>query len=176
MVIRAILFDFGGTLDFPRQWLDRFVAHYQTAGINLGRREFDSAFSAATRKAYSCSAILRECSLSQLVGFLVELQFEHVGAPLLSGFEPARRPNVEELKRQIRDSFVAESQAGFAISRPLLASLAQRVKIAVVSNFYGNLDHILAEANLARSVAVVADSGRLGFRKPDPRIFTATLA
>jgi len=179
--MRAILFDFGGTLDFPRHWLDRFVAHYQAAGIMIERAELDRAFRTATRKAYASSAMLRNYSLSQLVDFLVELQFENLRS---SGTGARRRLLAEacsdhgltELKMQIRDSFVTESAVGFAISRPLLASLAKRFKIAVVSNFYGNLDHVLAEADLARSVTLIADSGLLGFYKPDPRIFAASLA
>ena len=179
--MRAILFDFGGTLDFPRHWLDRFVTHYQAAGINVERAELDSAFSTATRKAYARSAMLRDYSLLQLVGFLVELQFENpdvrdAAAMRRLRAEASFRGTIEELKMQIRDSFVAESAVGFAISRPLLGLLAKRLKIAVVSNFYGNLDRVLAEADLARSVTVIADSGRLGFYKPDPRIFAASLA
>jgi putative hydrolase of the HAD superfamily len=179
--MQAILFDFGGTLDFPRHWLDRFVAHYQAAGINIERAELDSAFSAATQKAYACSAMLRNYSLLQLVGFLVELQFERLGmcdaaAPRHLHAEACSGGGINELKMRIRDAFVAESAVGFAMSRPLLGLFAKRLKIAVVSNFYGNLDRVLAEADLARSITVIADSGRLGFYKPDPRIFGAALA
>lgn len=179
--MRAILFDFGGTLDFPRHWLDRFVAHYQAAGIAIERAELDSAFSAATQKAYACSAMLRDYSLLQLVGFLVELQFENLGmrdvaAPRRLRAEARPGRSIEELKARICNSFVAESAIGFAISRPLLGSFAQRLKIGVVSNFYGNLDRVIADAALARSITAIADSGRLGFYKPDPRIFAASLA
>ena len=179
--MRAILFDFGGTLDFPRHWLDRFVAHYQAAGIPIERDEFDGAFSAATRKAYLCGTTLQEYSLLRLVGFLVELQFEELGASRAAAPSESRAMlgsdwRCAELKQQIRDSFVAESEAGFATSRPLLRALAQRLKIGVVSNFYGNLDRVLNEADLAPSIDVIADSARLGLHKPDPRIFAAALA
>jgi len=179
--MRAILFDFGGTLDFPRRWLDRLVAHYQAAGIAIERAELDSAFSAATQKAYACSGMLRGYSLLQLVGFLVELQFENLGtrdaaAPRGLRAEASPGRSIEELKARIRDSFVAESAIGFAMSLPLLESFARWLKIGVVSNFYGNLDRVIADANLARPITVIADSGRLGFYKPDPRIFAAALA
>jgi HAD superfamily hydrolase (TIGR01509 family) len=179
--VRAILFDFGGTLDFPRHWLDRFIAHYQAASIDIERAELDVAFITATQKAYARNAMLRDYSLSQLVGLLVELQFESLrmrGASRLRRLlmEAATSGVIAELSMRIRDSFVAESAVGFAISRPLLASLARRVKIGVVSNFYGNLDRVIAEADLARSITVIADSGRLGIYKPDPRIFAASLA
>jgi putative hydrolase of the HAD superfamily len=178
--MRAILFDFGGTLDYPRHWLDRFVAHYQAAGINIDRAALDAAFSSATQKAYTCRQMLRDHSLLQLVEFLLELQFESLnlhGASAAYGSR-AKVPHgrsAKELKIQIRDAFVAESAVGCAISRPLLALFARRFKIGVVSNFYGNLDRVIAEADLARSIDVIADSAQLGFSKPDPRIFAATL-
>jgi putative hydrolase of the HAD superfamily len=178
--MRAILFDFGGTLDFPGHWLDRFLAHYRASGIDIERTELDSAFSIATRKAYGCSAKLREYSLSRLVGFLVELQFEHLftnGAGSRCYLVSERIAfDLSKLHEQICDRFVAESMTGFRTSRGILASLARRFKIGVVSNFYGNLERVLAEADLAHMVSATADSGRLGFYKPDQRIFMAALA
>ena len=178
--MRAILFDFGGTLDYPQHWLDRFLVHYQAAGINIERTGLDAAFSAATKKAYACRWVLRNYGLLQLVEFLLDFQFENLGvrgaaAPrdFLGAASGGR--SIKELMIQIRDAFVAQSALGFAATRPLLASFARQLKIGVVSNFYGNLDRVIAEADLARSIAVIADSGRLGFSKPDFRIFAAAL-
>ena len=177
--MRAILFDFGGTLDFPRHWLDRFVVHYQAAGLKVERAAFERAFTLATQQAYARSAKLRNYSLRQLVGLLVELQFESLGyATEAHGGRLADAPgqNIGELKMRIRDSFVAESVVGFASARPLLSALAGNFKIAVVSNFYGNLDRVIADAGFKSAVSVTADSGLLGFYKPDPRIFAASLS
>lgn len=177
--MRAILFDFGGTLDFPRHWLDRFLAHYRAAGADLERTAFDRAFTLATQKAYASSAALRNYSLSQLVGFLVELQFENLGqgsAWRHSLTEATSTQGTNGLVQRVRDSFVSESAVGFATARPLLASLAGILKIAVVSNFYGNLHRVIAEAGFLPSVTAIADSGLLGFYKPDPRIFTSALS
>jgi putative hydrolase of the HAD superfamily len=179
--MRAILFDFGGTLDFPRHWLDRFVAHYRLAGIDIERTELESAFNTAAQKAYARSAMLIEYSLAQLVGFLVKLQFENLRVQSTPGSagrlaEAVSGGSATKLNIRIRDSFVAESAVGFAMSQPVVESLARRFKIGVVSNFYGNLERVISEAELARSVTVIADSGRLGLYKPDPRIFAASLA
>src|SRR5262249_46173653 len=131
--------------------------------------------------AYVRSAMLRDYGLLQLVRFLIDLQFgvlmgSDAAAPrgLLAEVSPGR--SIEAVKSQIADAFVAESEAGLAISRSLLQWLTRHLKIGVVSNFYGNLDRVLAEAGLARSIAMIADSGRLGLYKPDPRIFRASLA
>jgi choline kinase len=55
--------------------------------------------------------------------------------------------------------------------RELLKSLAGRFRMGIVSNFYGNLENILAEFDLASSFGVIADSSTLGVFKPEPGIF-----
>ncbi|MBV8774050.1 MAG: HAD family hydrolase [Deltaproteobacteria bacterium] len=178
--MRAILFDFGGTLDFPRHWLDRFLAHYRAAGILISREELEPAFDAATKYAYSAGSTVREFGLTALIQYLLEHQFVNLRK---RGLLPAPNSITAnsgttgslELMTQIRDAFVAESSNGLAVSRPLLMSLAPRFRLGVVSNFYGNLTRILAEADLSHAVHAVADSGTIGFYKPDTRLFTAAL-
>jgi FMN hydrolase / 5-amino-6-(5-phospho-D-ribitylamino)uracil phosphatase len=70
---------------------------------------------------------------------------------------------------------VAESRRGFEASREVLGALAGRFRMGVVSNFYGNLGNILAEADLARFFDAVADSSQIGIFKPDAGIFLAAL-
>lgn len=179
--MRAVLFDFGGTLDCPRHWLDRFLAHYHAAGLWLTRAELNPAFDAATRTAYRSTAALRDCPLSDLLPFLVSRQLE-----FLRDVESARVPRfavelrapgiMAELTSGISAAFVRQSITGLARSRAVLAGLGGHLKIGVVSNFYGNLTRILRDAGLAELIAVIADSGRLGIYKPDPGIYRAALA
>jgi HAD superfamily hydrolase (TIGR01509 family) len=44
-------------------------------------------------------------------------------------------------------------------------------RLAVVSNWSGTLERGLAKLGMARWFDVIADSGKVGVRKPDPRIF-----
>jgi FMN phosphatase YigB (HAD superfamily) len=175
ITFRAILFDFGGTLDFPQHWLDRFVKHYLAAGINLTRGQFAPAFDIATRKAYGDYPLLNQFGLSELVGYLVGEQLRNLAdlRPAACGIDSGY---LSQTAAAIRDSFVAESTRGFALSRPLIAHHAGRFKIGVVSNFYGNLASVLMEAGMTNSVQVIADSSRLAFWKPDPAIFVEALA
>ncbi len=175
--MRAILFDFGGTLDFPRHWLDRFTTHYQAAGLELDRADLEPAFTFATRRAYGNSASLRDFNLSQLVAFLVNAQFQVLQfAHKFRQQLPASENALDRLRRQICDSFVAESVIGLGKTRLLLAALSCSFRIAIVSNFYGNLHRIVADAGLSPLISVITDSGLLGFHKPDPRIFAASLS
>lgn len=59
----------------------------------------------------------------------------------------------------------------------LARELAGRgARLAVLSNSEGRLAELLAEIGIADPFAAIVDSGRVGFEKPDPRIFAHTLA
>jgi HAD superfamily hydrolase (TIGR01509 family) len=53
----------------------------------------------------------------------------------------------------------------------LVARAALRFPLGIVSNSEGKLAELLAELGVAHHFGVIADSGVLGFEKPDPRIF-----
>jgi putative hydrolase of the HAD superfamily len=173
--IRALLFDFGGTLDGPTHWLDRFLAQYGAAGIDISRSELDPAFDHATRTGYGATRILARFGMMDLVRFLVGHQFEFLRQngpdrirPMLeSGGAKVRHRIVEA----VSTSFVRDTTAGLEHGRSVLQALGGRFKLGVVSNFYGNLDGVLAEAKMDRFLAAVVDSSRAGVFKPDPRIF-----
>jgi putative hydrolase of the HAD superfamily len=177
--INALLFDFGGTLDGPLHWLDRFLAQYRAAGIEITRAELDPAFAQATRIGYGATKILTRFGLTDLVRFIVGHQFEYLrqGGPakvraiLDEGGAKGRHRIVET----ITASFVRETTTGLEHSREVIAALHGRFKLGVVSNFYGNLDRVLADARMDRFFAAIADSSRVGIFKPEPGIFEFAL-
>jgi HAD superfamily hydrolase (TIGR01549 family) len=179
-MISALLFDFGGTLDGPAHWLDRFLAQYQAAGLQLSRAGLDPAFDYATRTAYRAGDPIRRFSLRDLVRFLVGQQSEYL---LRDGPEQIRASIAamgsrgrHRLVEQVTESFAAETLRGLEHSRRVLEDLRPHFQIAIVSNFYGNLDRILAEARIAKLVDAAIDSSRVGIFKPEPGIFEAALA
>jgi FMN phosphatase YigB (HAD superfamily) len=177
--MRAILFDFGGTLDYPRHWLDRLLTHYLVAGVILTRDELDRAFDAATQTAYRAAPALRQYGLAQLVFYLVGLQLENLRrngtGRVKAAVDKAAVGGSDELAKRISNAFLQEAVRGMAESRDVLASMRERYKIGVVSNFYGNLDLVLAEAGLGEHVDMIADSSRLDIFKPDAGIYQAAL-
>ena len=175
----ALLFDFGGTLDGPAHWLDRFLASYRAAGIEMTRAELDPAFDDATRIGYGATRVVARFGLTDLVRFLVGHQFEYLrkSGPiaLRTKLDEAGAAGRHRLVEAVTNSFVRETVAGLAHSREVVGALKRRFKLGIVSNFYGNLDKILAEAKLDRFFAAVADSSRVGIFKPDAGIFEAAL-
>jgi len=177
--INALLFDFGGTLDGPAHWLDRFLAQYRAAGIEISRAELDPAFDHATRIGYGATRIITRFGLTDLVRFIVGHQFEYLrqsGAPKVRALlDEGGAKGRHRIVEAITTSFVAETSAGLEHSREVMAALQARFKLGVVSNFYGNLDRILADARLERFFDAVADSSRVGIFKPEAGIFEVAL-
>ena len=175
----AILFDFGGTLDCPSHWLDRFLKHYRAAGFDLTREELDPAFDFATKAGYAAGKSMERFKLGDLVRFLVGNQFEYLRGDgpdrcreSLSKMDSRERfRNVE----RVRESFLKETIAGLACSKEILARLKPHFRLGVISNWYGNLDAIIAEAGMSRLFDSITDSTRVRAFKPDPAIFHAAL-
>jgi len=177
--ISAILFDFGGTIDGPVHWLDRFLANYRAAGIEISRDELDPAFDEATRIGYGGTRILSRFGLTDLVRFLIGHQVEYLRksgpAKICAMLEEGGAKGRHRIVEAITTSFVSQTMAGLEHSSEVMLALTGRFKLGVVSNFYGNLERVLADARLERFYAAVVDSSRLGIFKPEPGIYEDAL-
>lgn len=177
--ITALLFDFGGTLDGPAHWLDRFLSSYRAAGIEISRADLDPAFEHATRIGYGATRIVACFGMTDLVRFLVGHQFEYLRksgpVPLAAMLGDAGAAGRHRFVEHVTNAFARETTAGLAHSREVIGTLEGRFKMGVVSNFYGNLDGVLAEAKLDRFFDAAADSSRVGIFKPAAAIFEAAL-
>jgi len=176
MVLRAVVFDYGGTLDGGLHWLERFAQLYALAGLDLPFERIRAAFDHATQCAYSDPAVA-EFGLEVLIQYHVARQMEHLGMPDRTAAVPAAEAQHavplrnETVAATIVAEFVRASRTGLAESRVILSRLRRRVALGVVSNFYGNVHRILEEAELAPLLATIVDSSVVGVRKPDPTIF-----
>src|ERR1051326_9088494 len=146
----VLIFDFGGTLDADGlPWARRFHAAYAAVGGELNFAAFEPVY----QGFHAAIAAQVRCLLPLLPeGTELERQFERLVA---AGHQPAVR-------------IVARN-------RPVLERLQQDYRLAIISNFTGNLEPCLDELGLSPLFAVASDSTVLGIEKPDPRIFHATL-
>lgn len=158
---RALLFDFGGTLDADGiPWKERFYRLAREEGLEMPQPQFDRAFYDATDPL--------EGTISRAAGFR-EL-VDRVADGLAAGL---RREG--DLLRRIGDRFAADSLRHLSASAVLLSRLSDRYRIGIVSNFYGNLQAVCDEVGLTPSIGVAVDSTLVGCKKPDPKIFRAAL-
>lgn len=160
--VRAVLFDFGGTLDSEGvPWRERFFRLWREESGAIARDRFDPAFYAADDALVG--AIPADLPLSETVWRLARGVADRLGA------DPAAAERVAE-------RFVAQTRTCLAESAGVLARLSSRYRLGVVSNFYGNLASVCQETGLARHLAASVDSTRTGCTKPDPKIFRAALS
>lgn len=164
MRLRHIFFDYGGTLDGEAShWLDRFVALYRAEAVEESFERIKAAFYAADEACYARSD-LAEWPLSELMGFHIGVQLDVLG-----------RSN-RRLHDRIQASFLRDSEMALARSRKVLERLASSFQLGVISNFYGNVARVLADAGFASLLSVVVDSSAVGLWKPDARIFRHAVA
>ena len=156
---KAILFDFGGTLDSDGEhWLDRFYELYEEANIDLPREEIKRVFYRAGELCCKDPQVL-DLGLRPLMSYHVHLQFSALQL-------------TDTLKRQIMvDRFCSRTEFVLQRNERLLGRLKFFFRLGVVSNFYGNVAALCREAGLAKSLDVILDSTRVGISKPDPGIF-----
>jgi FMN phosphatase YigB (HAD superfamily) len=159
---KAILFDFGGTLDSDGMpWKDRFYPLYREAGIGWDLPTFEGFF-------YASDDSLTEERLGE-VGYETML-LEQVSRVLRNGDR-----YTASLARVISHRFYSDSMLCLNRNRPILQRLSKRYRLGIVSNFYGNLRFLCEEIGYGEVCSTVIDSARLGIAKPSPGIFQAAL-
>jgi len=162
--MQALLFDFGGTLDSDgTPWRERFFAIYEGLGFDVPQARFDRAFYDSDDNLPSRHA-LQGLSLEQTLTLQVR--------DVLSALAPERLGETGSVVQR----FLEDSRAALRRNRPVLERLARCYRLGVVSNFYGNLDSVLASEGLGELFAAVADSGAVGVTKPDPALFRKAMS
>jgi len=159
-MIRAIFFDMGGTLDGDGvHWLERFLALYQSFGVELPRETIRRAFDEAERKSTQDETIASS-NLAQMIELHVEWQLAHLGLD-----NPA-------LERHLVDGFITPVRKAAANNALLLAALVERgFELGVVSNGCGNVEKLCLDFGYTPFLSLVVDSRRVGLFKPDPAIY-----
>src|SRR2546430_2012885 len=129
-MIRAILFDMGGTLDGDGlHWQDRFTALYGSFGVDVSSETFDEA----ERRANNDEAIA-SCDFREMIGHYVKWQMAHLGL------------TNAQLEQHLIDGFVAPARKAAAANVKLLAELAARsFELGVVSNGCGNVEKLCVD-------------------------------
>ncbi len=163
----AITFDYGQTLvELDTSFLAARVAE-RGAAVEVTR--LDGSLSAAWT-AYNDAKHRGESGYEAWRSLMAALL---TGAGVSSLEDPGRDVTTSLVdflwSEQPRRNLWRRPIAGMA---ELVSDLArERVPLGIVSNSEGRLRELLEEMGLAPFFSVVADSGKLGFEKPDRRIF-----
>ena len=155
---KTYIFDYGGTLDTGGDHWGRVIWHaYERAGIPVSEEQFREAYVFAERKLGSESIIKPSFTFRETLQTKLQIEMEHLG--------------VSEGLTKVLDDLYTLTQKHTAASREVLLKLRETATLALVSNFYGNLDTVLQEFHLDNIFDVVIESAAIGIRKPDPAIY-----
>ena len=160
--MKAVLFDFGGTLDADGvAWKERFHACYRHEGLCLNEAQF-------ARHFYDAD--------DPLVGGIPEdTGFDETVRRLADNIEAGLGGGDSGRGGRVAGRFVADARATLARNARVMARLAERYKLGIVSNFYGNLESVCRDTGIGPFLAVAVDSTKVGEEKPSPAIFQAAL-
>lgn len=159
--IRGIIFDYGGTLDsHGDHWSHIILDAWRDAGVGLSAEDFIPAYIHGER------ALALPGAVAPTDTFL-DLMRKKIWA------ESARlnpRPDSRICEKVARACYES-ARSCTAEAAVMLEKLSRDYPLAVVSNFYGNLDAVLEDFGLRRFFTAVIESAKAGVRKPDPAIF-----
>lgn len=200
-MIKAIIFDYGGTLDSRGDhWSEVIYRAYRAEMPHIARDDFRHAYVMAERALDGTGIISPTDTFLDVMIKKITLQFAHLNIPAPANSQPphliapetphpahhkAHVPNATEAPSSSLNAPEAPHPAVLRIAtrcyesarecileaRPVLEALASRYPLVIVSNFYGNLPAVLADFGIAHLFRAVIDSTAVGIRKPDPAIF-----
>lgn len=154
----AYIFDYGGTLDTGGQHWGKVLWHaWQQVGVPVDEARFRDAYVHAERVMGRTPVICPGDSFRQTLDVKLRIEMEHAGC--LS------------YKDKVLEVVYEQTYRHTAHSVEVLKQLATYSRLALVSNFYGNIHTVLREFGFDGLFQNVIESAVVGVRKPDPRIF-----
>lgn len=165
--VKGIIFDYGGTLDTGGQhWSNVIQAAYAASGVAIDTAEFREAYVYAERELARVRHILPQHDFHDMLLIKIKIELQWLVSQGL--FAPQ---NVDAKTTEIAGRCYEAAKDNIEKSKPVLELLAARYPLVLVSNFYGNIETVLADFGLTKYFKDVIESAVLGIRKPDPRIF-----
>jgi len=191
--IRGVIFDYGGTIDSNGvHWAEVIWQVYQSENMPVTKESFREAYIHGERTLGKNPIIKPHHTFKDMMCLKIDIQFEwlkshlplsanaagndavgQTGAHNESVDRPANNDRFDdvELKHRMADVCDGYARAAIAKACPVLEWLADNYRIALVSNFYGNLSTVLRDFGLDCFFPVIIESAVVGVRKPDPQIF-----
>ena len=166
--IKGIIFDYGATIDSNgKHWSEVLWDAYVASGVPVAKSEFKEAYRYGERYLALHPVILPDYNFKKVLLGKTDLQLKWLKD---EGFLPANC-NSLEYSLAISNQCYNFVLAVLKEAKPVLEQLAAKYPLALVSNFYGNIDTVLKDFGLRDYFQYIIESSVVGIRKPDPGIF-----
>jgi FMN phosphatase YigB (HAD superfamily) len=162
--MKAILFDFGGTIDTNGvHWSEKFWEYYVRFKVGVRKDVYEKAF-VTSEQELGTDRSLRDATMYATLLKQFSLQFAILGLPR----------GQDDIMKMVNACY-ADTGKTIAAAKQVMQKFAPAYRMGIVSNFYGNLEVVAKEFGLESLCAVLIDSVLVGVRKPDPAIFALAL-
>lgn len=166
--ISGLIFDYGGTIDSNGDhWSEVIWDAYCQEGVPVSKAEFRQAYVYAERALALHPYIRPEHNFLDLLRIKMEIQLDFLVGK--TNWPDDVHPEV--FVKNIADYCYGFARASVHRARKVLDRLSEHYPMVLVSNFYGNIETVLADFHLADYFQSVVESAVVGVRKPDPEIF-----
>ncbi len=161
--LKAIIFDFGGTLDYDgKDWSLRLWEQLQKGGLKINKNDFNIA----TKKAMDMLFDNKESSsLNYLSTIDIYIYWTIKYLELI----------IEDYKKVLVEPFFNESKEFLEKNKKILEVLSDKYTLVVLSNNFGNCKGWCKEFDLSQFFNVIIDSQIVGYKKPDKKIFESAI-
>lgn len=165
--IKGIIFDYGGTIDSRgTHWSEIIWDGYNAAAAAFDKDVFREAYVYAERELAKVRHIMPDDTFYDLL-----LKKMRIELGYLAEHGHLEKASIENLAPIIARYCYDAARSSIEEARPTLEALHARYPMVLVSNFYGNIEAVLADFNLSHFFERIIESAVVGVRKPDPRIF-----
>ena len=165
MNYKALIFDYGGTIDSPGiHWSQLMLSAYRQHQVAVTPEQFREAYVHVERTLGRYDIIQPGFTFRETLAVKLQRQMEY-----LSHFEAPS--HAEALEAAILDTLYTATRQITRHNRDILEQLRRHYPLVLVSNFYGNLNTVLREFHLDHLFTLVVESAQVNIRKPDPAIY-----
>lgn len=165
--LKGIIFDYGGTIDSRGvHWSEVIWDGYCHTGVPVDKTDFRDSYVYAERELARTRHILPQHNFYDLL--LIKMQIELGNLADNGKITPEQ---AKQYAQPVARYCYEQARASVEEARPVLEALHSRFPMVLVSNFYGNVETVLADFDLRRYFGQIIESAVVGVRKPDPRIF-----
>lgn len=171
---KVFLFDYGGTLDTGGHHWGRVIWHaYERFLPATDYEAYRNAYVMTERMLGKSNTITPETTFREVLNVKISSQIDFLltmktDCESVGSFDEkqARQASSEMASWLYQQTINATEH-----SRKMLLDLSKTNRIALVSNFYGNLNTVLREFKLDNLFETVVESAQVGIRKPDEAIY-----
>lgn len=164
--VKGIIFDYGGTIDTDgTHWAEVIWEEYRRAGIPIGRELFREAYVHGERTLARQPIITPADTFHTLLEKKIGIQKEFIGEK-----QPDTRFTAEMEKAVVAGCYNRILHT-MQTTRHVVELLSKNHPLVLVTNFYGNMNTVLAEFGLTEKFPTIIESSVVGIRKPDPALF-----